>query len=86
MWILWLRRFLLGWVCFEAECAAPERLLDGCARAGIPLWDVRRNGLLLRGKCALTDYRALRARRVRGDVRPRVRGRRGVPSARPKKT
>lgn len=79
MWILWLRRWLLGWVCFEAECAAPERLLDGCARAGIALWDVQRQGLLLSARCAVSGYRTLRTRRVRGDVRPRVTARRGLP-------
>lgn len=79
MWMLRWRRFLLGWVCFEAECAAPERLLDGCARAGIALWNVQRQGLTLRARCALSSYRALRRRRVRGDVRPHVTARKGLP-------
>ena len=79
MWMLQWRRWLLGWVCFEAESAAPERLLDGCARAGITLWDVRRQGLTLRARCSLDGYRALRARRVRGGVRPRVTARKGLP-------
>ena len=53
MVVLRIRRWLLGLVSFEAECAAPERLLDGCARAGLPLWNVRRRGLLLRGQCSI---------------------------------
>lgn len=71
--------FLTGYVVFVAAGGFPERFVNLCADAGVPVWDVRpRDGYLL-GKTTVRGYRRLRAPSRRAGMRLRVREKHGLP-------
>ncbi len=71
--------FLTGWVVFVAAGGFPERFVNLCADAGIPVWDVLpRDGYVL-GRTTVRAYRRLRVPARRAGMRLRVRDKRGLP-------
>ena len=78
MFFIRLWRWLCGWVRFDAEGGAAGRFLSLAAREGIPLWDTRREGIVLSARCRAADYRRLRAPAKRSGLRLHVRERHGA--------
>ena len=74
-----ITRFFTGWVHFRAEGGLPARLLDETASKGIPLWDVRREGIELYARCPARVYPALRRPARRAGLRLQLIGKHGLP-------
>jgi len=72
-------RWWTGWVEFEAEGDLPALLLDGASVRGVPLWDIQREGIALRARCAARAYTRLHRPARRAGMRLRVTKKRGLP-------
>lgn len=79
MFLIWLLRWLFGWVRLEAEGGFPERLLNLAAREEIELWGVRRRGEALFACCPAKRYRQLRAPARKAGMRMHVTEKHGAP-------
>lgn len=79
MFIVQFLRWLLGWVCFEAQGGFPERLLNLAARGGVTLWNTKRQGISLRACCFARKYKKLRPIARKTGMRLHVIRRRGAP-------
>lgn len=78
MFVIRFFHFLLGYVVFKAEGGFPERFINLCARAGIPVWDIKcRNGVLT-GKTSVKGYRYVRVPARKSGMKVRVYRRVGV--------
>lgn len=74
----WTKR-ARGYVIFTVEEGAPERLMDLCARHGVPLWDAAWRGDRFFGRTTPDGYRRIRSLARKADFRTKVRKRRGLP-------
>ena len=79
MFIVVLVRWLLGYVSFAGEGGFPERFLNLCVQARIPLWDLRRSKTRLEGCTSVRGYLRIRPVARRSGVRVRLKSRRGLP-------
>lgn len=81
--MLWDRilRFIQGWVVFEGEGDAPERLLSAAGAEGVMLWNTRCRPFYVRSCCRASDYRRLRLLVRHSGLRLRLRSKRGLPFA-----
>ena len=69
---------ITGFVRFSAEGGSPARFLRAAADAGIPLWQVRREGITLSACCAARHYARLRRPARRAGLRLHLTGRYGL--------
>ncbi len=79
MFIVVLVRWLLGYVSFAGEGGFPERFINLCVKARIPLWDLRREDGRLTGKTTIRGYKRIRAVVRRSGVRVHITGKQGFP-------
>lgn len=79
MFVIRFFHFLLGYVVFKAEGGFPERFINLCARAGIPIWDIKCRSGVLFGKTSVKGYRSVRVPARKSGMRVRVYRRVGVP-------
>ncbi|MDD2417710.1 MAG: sporulation protein YqfD [Oscillospiraceae bacterium] len=79
MFLIYLLRWLFGWVRMEAEGGFPERLLNLAARDNIELWGVKRRGVILEACCPVRQYKRLRSPARKSGMRIHVTQRYGVP-------
>ncbi len=79
MFLIWLLRWLFGWVRLEAEGGFPERLLNLATREEIELWGVRRKGEALVACCPAKRYRRLRSPARKAGMRMHVTEKHGAP-------
>lgn len=74
-----LLRLLAGWVTFRVWGGFPERFLNLCSRAHIPLWNLSNENGALSAATTVAGYRRLRSCAVRSGMRSRVTARHGLP-------
>ena len=55
--MLWLYRFLTGYIETEISGDVAETAINLCAKNGITLWNVKRRDKKLRAKMTVRDYR-----------------------------
>lgn len=69
-------RWLRSYVIFSVRAGSLERLLNLCAREGIPVWDCRRMNAAASGKTTVGGYRKMRrlAREIHTSTRVTGRG------------
>lgn len=60
LYLIWLMRWLRSYVVFSVRAGSLERLLNLCAREGIPVWDCRRENAAASGKTTVGGYRKMR--------------------------
>ena len=78
MFMLWLYRYMTGYVIFEAKGQFPERFLNLCSKDGTAVWDaVMQNGVLA-GCMSVHNYKHVRKKARKAKVRLRVVKRRGL--------
>ena len=73
--------YMLGAVRLRVTGAMPERLLNLCLEAGIPLWDVRHDGDALYASMTVRDVFRMRPLARKARCRVRIVGRGGFPFA-----
>ena len=74
MFIVVLVRWLLGYVSFAGEGGFPERFINLCVKAHIPLWDLSRADEQLTGKTTIRGYKHIRPIVHRSGVRVHITG------------
>ena len=79
MFIVVLVRWLLGYVSFAGEGGFPERFINLCVKAHIPLWDLSRADEQLTGKTTIRGYKHIRPIVHLSGVRVHITGKRGLP-------
>ena len=79
MFIVVLVRWLLGYVSFAGEGGFPERFINLCVKAHIPLWYLSRADEQLTGKTTIRGYKHIRPIVRRSGVRVHITGKRGLP-------
>lgn len=79
MFILKFMRVLFGYVVFEAVGGFPERFLNLCAQAGIPLWDACFHGDTMEAKTTLEGYKHIRKSAHASGVHLHIRQKCGMP-------
>ncbi len=79
MFILKLVRVFFGYVVFEAVGGFPERFLNLCANAKIPLWDAQFHGDTMEAKTTVEGYKRIRKSAHAAGVHLHIREKCGVP-------
>lgn len=79
MFFISLLRWLRGYVRFVIKGAAPERLLNLCARNGIQIWKCKRKGSGFEAYTSLSGYRQIRPLVRKTGVVTRAKDRHGLP-------
>ncbi len=79
MFLLRWWRWLLGWVLWEAEGGAAERLLNLFTNEQVQVWGFRHGVGALKGCCFARDYKKLRPYARKTGMRLRVREKHGLP-------
>jgi similar to stage IV sporulation protein len=79
MFLTRLFQLLLGYVSFIVDGGNPEKFLNLTARAGITLWNLKREGTALSGSTLASNYKKLLPEAEKAGVHIRVTKRRGLP-------
>ena len=72
-------RWCVGWVGFRAEGGLPARLLDDATANDLPIWGIRREGIVLKACCPARSYIALRRPARKAGMRLRITDKHGLP-------
>lgn len=77
--ILWLIRFLRGFVCFRIFGSFPERFVNLSVKRGVGVFSVEPHSEYFEAKMLLSEYRFIRPVARRSGVRLRITERHGLP-------
>lgn len=81
MFLTRLFQLLLGYVRFTVDGGSPEKFLNLTARAGITLWNLKREGTALCGSTLEQNYKKLLTVAEKAGVRIHVTARKGLPQS-----
>lgn len=70
---------LFGYVDLRAENGFPERFINLCTAAGIPLWDIKKSGEKITAKTTVDGYRRIRSPAKQSSMKVRLIKRHGIP-------
>ena len=77
--MIWLLRYLLGYLRFSIMGDFPERLFNQLAANRVSIWDIERKNGKLTACISVSNYRKMRHFRGKNKVRTRVISRHGLP-------
>ena len=77
--MLWLYRFIIGFLEVEFSGDIAEVILNICAKNGISLWNSRRKGQKIRGYITVRDFKTLPNKAKKSGLRVHILKKRGLP-------
>ena len=77
--MLWLYRFIIGYLEVEFSGDVAEIILNICAKQGISLWSIKRRDKKLRGFMTVRDFKTLPRVAKKCGIRVHILKRRGFP-------
>lgn len=77
--MLWLYRFIIGFLEVEFSGDIAEKILNICAKNGISLWNTKRKGAKIRCLITVRDFKALPKITVKSGIRVHILKRHGLP-------
>lgn len=79
MFLTWLIRFILGYTRFTADGASLEKFLNLSARAGVNLWNLRREGTAIKASVRSSRFGRLEPAAKKAGVSLSVTAKKGLP-------
>jgi len=77
--LLKIIRFLWGYVIFTASGAFPERFINLSAKAGVSLFNIKRQGAVLYCSTMASEYKALRRISKKSGIKIKIKEKHGFP-------
>lgn len=77
--ILQCFRWIFGYVSFELIGECPEKFINLTVKNKINIWDIKKQGFVLKGKVLAEEYRSLRQFAKRSCCKIKIKGKKGFP-------
>lgn len=77
--MLFIIRFLFGYVVFTAKGSFPERFMNLTARYGISLWDIKKDDETFSASCMASEYKTLRKIVKKSFMKIKIKEKKGLP-------
>ncbi len=77
--MLWIYRFICGFLTVEVSGDIAENILNICAKNGIPLWGIKRTGKKLCCRMTIKSFKLLPKVRKNSGIRIHILKKYGIP-------